>query len=298
MTRLFTAVAVCLTLLLLPAAGLSAQSPVGISGAVEWDRMEINAEIRLDLAAAGLRLPSGRLQGESILATEYLRLIRPEIMGMQVDSSSTVADLVLRGEWSLSALENLALLAHAVPPALSPGLDTMLGRYTLGISGIGGAFVRHRQPVDVPRTLTPVTAPAYTGILIVAVDRQRIHGRETAALVRPALFPKIWDERMSLVFERNMLDPAVDTMVRYFPMEAIFSGGPSGISPELASVVGERPLRIFASGVFGEVPTDPIISREDSLLIISTPENRALLRSGRVAFILDDSVLRSPFSGR
>jgi len=40
---------------------------------------------------------------------------------------------------------------------------------------------------------------------------------------------------------------------------------------------------------------DPIIGREDALMIISTPENRDLLRNGRVAIIVDDSVLRSSF---
>jgi len=58
--------------------------------------------------------------------------------------------------------------------------------------------------------------------------------------------------------------------------------------------VGERPLRIFARGVFGISLTDPIIAREDALLIISTAENRSLLSQGRVAIVLDDSVLKIP----
>ena len=285
---------VCLAVLLL-SGGALAQAQVGISGAIEWDRMEINAEISLNLGAAGIRMPAGRLQGESMLAAEYLRLIRGEIMGIQVDSSSTVGDMIMRGEWSLFELENLALQARTVPPALSPGFDSLTARYTLGIAGISQAFMRHRHVVDIPRTLTPVSAPAFTGIIIIASDEQPIHGREGSDLVRPALFPRIWDTQMNLVFERNMLDPGASAMVRYFPREAIFAGGPTGLSPEIAAVVGERPLRIFAHGAFGATPTDPIISREDALMIISTPENRDLLRNGRVAIIVDDSVLRSSF---
>jgi len=277
--------------------GAFAFGQVGIEGSVEWDRMEINAVVSLDLASAGIRLPAGRMQGEAILASEYLRLIRPGLLNIQVDSSSVIADLIGRGEWSLFEIENLALQARAVPPALSPGFDRLSARYTIGIEGISEAFIRHRQPIDVPRTLTPVPAPAFTGIIVIASDLQSVHGREGSALVRPSLFPRIWDTQMNLIFERNMLDPNAGAMVRYFCRQGIFAGGPTGLSPELAAVVGDRPLRVFARGVFGETPTDPIISREDALQIISTPENRNLLREGRVAIILDDSVLRNSFSG-
>jgi len=283
--------------LLLNGAFSFGQARVGIDGAIEWDRMEINAEISLDLASAGIRLPAGRMQGEAILASEYLRLIRPEILNIQVDSSSVIADLIRRGEWSLFEIENLALQARSVPPALSPGFDRLSARYTIGIEGISEAFIRHRQPIDVPRTLTPVPAPSFTGIIIIASDTQSIHGREGSTLVRPSLFPRIWDTQMNLIFERNMLDPNAGAMVRYFCRRGIFAGGPTGLSPELSAVVGERPLRVFARGVFGATPTDPIISREDALQIISTPENRNLLREGRVAIILDDSVLRNSFTG-
>ena len=99
---------------------------------------------------------------------------------------------------------------------------------------------------------------------------------------------------MNLIFERNMFIPRDSTIVRYFPIQAIFADGPSGLSPEISAVVGDRPLRIFARGVFGTHTTDPIISREDALLIISTEINRNLLREGRIAIILDDSVLKHP----
>jgi len=299
------ALAALLACALLPAgagaqgAAAAGQRAAAVRGAVEWDRMEISAEISIGLAEAGIRLPAGRLQGEAMLAAEYLRLIRPAILGLQADSSSTIADLVGRGEWSLFELESLALGARSVPPALSPGLDRLSASYSLCIGGISGAFIRHARPIDVPRTLAPVPAPAFTGILIVASGELPVHGREGSALARPALFPRIWDSQMGLVFERNMLDPAAGRpMARYFCRRAIFAGGPTGLSPELAAVVGDRPLRVFASGVFGAVPTDPIISREDALQIISLQENRDLLRGGRVAIILDEPALRVPFEGR
>jgi hypothetical protein len=275
------------------AALVFGQAKLGISGAVEWDKMEINAVVALDMASAGLKLPTGRTQGEAIIASEYLRLIRPELLNLQVDSSSTVADLIARGEWSLFEVENYALQAHAIPPALSPDFNSLLASYTLGIVGVRSALARHSRQAEIPRTLDPVPAPAYTGIIIIASETQPIHGTKSAALLQPCLFPKIWDSDMKLIFERNMLNPRAGAMAYYFPLKGIFAGGPSGLSREISDIVGEYPLRIFARGVFGMKPTDPIISVEDALLIMSTESNRNLLSDGRLVIIVDDSELKN-----
>ena len=283
--------------LLCIAATTFAQPKIGISGTVEWDKREINAVVSLDMASAGLKLPNGRVQSEALIASEYVRLIRPGILNLQVDSSSIVADLVNRGEWNSYEVENIALQGRSVPPALSPDFSSLLASYTLDIDGISTALVRHRRPAEIPRALNPIATAEYTGIIIIASEALPIHGMKSAALLRPCLFPKIWDTGMNLIYERNMLNPNVGTMVRYFTAQEIFAAGPSGLSPAITALVGSRPLRIFARNVFGINPTDPIISSDDALLIISSEENRALLREGRVAFIVDETTLKTPLSG-
>ena len=286
-TRIFLA-----SFLLMSTVSAYSELKIGIDETTEWDKMEINAVVSLDLASAGLKMPAGRTQSEALITAEYTKLILPSILNLQVDSSSVVADLVRRGEWSIVDVENLALQAHTVPPALSLDFSSLRGFYTLDIKGIGAAFIRHERPAEIPRTLSPVAAPAYTGIVIIAAEALPIHGMKSAALLQPCLFPKIWDTDMNLIFERNMFNPKAGAMARYFPLREIFSGGPSGLSPAITAIVGERPLRIFARNVFGIQPTDPVINREDALLIISNEANRSLLREGRVAIILDESVLR------
>ena len=279
------------------AAAAFGQPKIGISGTVEWDKLEINAVVSLDMASAGLKLPNGRMQSEALIASEYVRLIRPGILNIQVDSSSTIADLVSRGEWNSYDVENIALQGRSVPSALSPDLSSLLAFYSLDIDSISAALIRHQRAAEIPRTLNPATAPAYTGIIIIASETLPIHGMKSSAQVRPCLFPKIWDTDMKLIFERNMLNPDIGTMARYFTQQDIFVAGPTGLSPAITAVVGDRPLRIFARGVFGMNPTDPIINSDDALQIISTEENRALLREGRVAFIIDETLLKSSLSG-
>jgi hypothetical protein len=280
--------------LIFTASPAFAENGVGVSGAVEWDRMEISAAFSLELAPSGIRLPSGRIRGEALIGDGYLRLIRPGILGLLADSSSTVADLISRGEWSLAEAENLALAARSVPPALTPDLRYLSASYTLGLDRLSAALIRHTRPSETIRTLSPSAAPAYTGIIIIASEELPVHGRRATEKTVPCLFPKIWDTDMNLIFERGMLEPAAAIMARYLPARDIFAGSPSGLSARAASLVGDRPLRIFARGVFGINPTDPVIDSEDALLIISREENRRLLREGRVLIVLDDSVLKQP----
>jgi len=286
-----------LLLIIFIAAGVFADARIGITGTVEWDTQQIRAAVSLDLASAGVRIPSGRSHGEILLNDGYLRLIRPGILELQVDSSSTIADLINRGEFSIVEAESLALMAHSLPPALSPDMRQMFALYTVAISGVSSALLRHGRPTAVGRTLNPVSSARYTGIVIIASENLPVHGIRNSTLPIPCLFPKIWDSDMNLIYERSMLEKRNVPMIRYSPPQGIFQNNPSGLSQELREVVGDRPLRIFAQGVFGAKPTDLIIDRSDALLIISSDENRRLLSEGRVAIILDESVLRHEFSG-
>jgi hypothetical protein len=280
-------------LLVVSCAGLQGQTRIDIAGAVEWDNMEINAEVSLNLASANIKLPAGRTQAEALIGAEYIRLIRPGILNLPVDSSATIASLINRGEFSLLQAENLALGARMVPHSLSPDLSTLSAAYSVSLAGVSAELIRHSRPAEIPRTLSPVPAPAYTGIIIIAGGELPVHGKKSAALPVPCLFPKVWDTEMNLIYERNMLEPRNMTMVRYAPAESVFRPTPSGLSAEITALVGQTPLRILARGVFGERPTDPIIDRADALQIISSEENRRLLREGRVVLVLDGSVLKS-----
>jgi hypothetical protein len=274
--------------------GVFGQAKTGISGAVEWETLQINAVVSMELAQAGIKLPAGRNQGEFLLNSNYLDLIQPCLLGLQVDSSSTIAEVL-----SLTQIEAIANGADSVAPALSPDMKNITQTVSISLSNISAALLRHNRPSPVLRTLSPVSTARYTGIIIIALDELPVYGMKKTAMPIPCLFPKIWDSEMNLIYERNMLEPQAQTrgvtMVRYSVAKNIFQKNPSGLSPELQEAVGDRPLRIFARGVFGINPTDLIIEKSDALLIISSEENRRLLSQGKVVFILDESVLRYEF---
>ncbi|MDR2028342.1 MAG: polymerase [Treponema sp.] len=286
-------------ILLAMAAALYAQDTmIDIGGSVEWERREINTALTLNLAQAGIRLPSGRAQAEEIINSEYLQLIQPFLLSIPVDSSNTIADLMNRGEFSSHQAGIIALSARKVPPSLSADLTFLSTLYTIDLKRLSSELIQHSRPMEIARPLIPAPAAAYTGIIIIANTSLPVHGRNTSSLPLPCLFPKIWDTEMNLIYERNMMNPETAQragLVRYVPESSVLYSSPSGIAPDLIALVGENPLRIMARGVFGLRPTDPIIDRADALLILSSEENRRLLREGRVVMVLNEGVLKSPW---
>jgi hypothetical protein len=263
-----------------------------INGVIEWDRMELSVVVSVDLKKAGLKLPVGRSQAEALLDDQYPALVRPVIMGLQADSSSTLEDLVSSGELRLEDADNLAFQALRIPPALSGDLSLISARYSLSLHTVSAVLKKHGRPQDPPGPLVPAKVRDYTGIVIIADESLPVHGRNTVALLRPCLFPKIWDGGMGLVYERDMLNSEAG-MVCYVSKESILTRSPSGLDEKLLSRVGPNPLRIMARGVFGETPTDPIIDSEDARIILSSEANRRLLREGRVALVLDRGALKT-----
>ena len=298
-----------LAVFILLAAGLGAQNRVypaftetgnsrgaTIRGFLDWEKGTISASVELSLANTGIRLPTGRMRAEEILEDEFWRLLRPYILSMQVDSSSTIYDLIMRGELSLSEFDRLEYYIEKIPPRFSSSLNSLSSDYTIAIEKIA-AHLPLGPGVRVPPRPFVVTPTAnYTGIVIIADTPLPIHGRHTSSLLMPSLHPRIWDSEMNLIFERGMLEDAKSTAPAVFaPRDSIFRPTASGLESRIAEVVGNNPLRIIAGGVYGINPTDPVINRDDALLILSSENNRQLLREGRIAIIVNNSVLNMPF---
>jgi hypothetical protein len=264
------------------------------SHSIDWIRGEMYSQASFNLADAGIRLPTGRFLGEDILREAFPGLLRPFLLSIRFDSNSTIRDIMERGEVSMEELDTLCLEAKKVPPSLSADLTRMTSRYTIFLQKIGALLSRHRRTLEPAKPLIPAPTTDYTGIIIIADKELPIHGRRTQAMLEPCLFPKIWDTDMTLVYERNMFAPEIKEerlMARYTIPESIFRPTPSGLEGDLASLLGSNPLRILAREVFGVSPTDPVIDRDDALKILSSENNRRLLREGRVLLVLSETRL-------
>jgi hypothetical protein len=263
-----------------------------VKTSLDWTTMELAVQTSLDVAAMGIKLPSGKVLAEQILENQYTELIRPAVLSIQADSSHTLGDLLSTGEISLNEADALSTPIRRIPAVLSPDLTRLSASYTVSIKNIGKSLLKHSRPMSIRPPLAAPPALVYTGVIIFAEGELPIHGRNTSALAQPCLFPKIWDSDMNLFYDKTMTAPENTMSTRYALASTVFQDTPSGLDKGLENLVGEKPLRIMAVGVFGVSPTDFVISRDDALLILSSPENRRLLQEARIVFVLNEKVIK------
>ena len=276
----------------------NANDPFHITYSADWRTAELSGRHNMNLAGAGIRMPGGRFLAEDMLDNAFPRLLREHLLSIIYDSSNTIGDLIESGRINLRDLDNISRSASRSPPNLSNDFSELQEFYNLCLDLVSSYLRPIRRAYEVNPPLIPMPSAPYTGIIIIANEMLPLHGRESLTYVQPGLFPKIYDNNMNLVYEREMFESGIigsSLMVRYSNLESILGSGPSGIDEalhsDLASLLGSNPLRIFARSVFGIFPVDLIIDQRDAILIHSTENNRRLLREGRVLLVLDDSVL-------
>ncbi|MBQ9538586.1 MAG: OmpA family protein, partial [Treponema sp.] len=160
------------------------------------------------------------------------------------------------------------------------GGDRLLTEHTIRLEDIGSLFVKHKSPYTQQKPIERIASRAYTGIVIDARGTLPVHGEFVESLVDPCLFPKIYDENMTLVYERNMVDPKIAAKQGINSYTTDING------KEFTKRVGDDPLWITAEQVFGVYRCDPVISRDDYLRIATVPENLKLLKEGKIVILL------------
>lgn len=263
------------------------QKTMSAQSAVNWRTAAVNSVVSLDAAKSGITLPAGRNSALQLLEMELPALLKDTFFSIIVDSSERLGHAVARGSVSLADLNTMIDAGKKTPPYFSRDLSLISMTHTVSISRIGALFVRHASPYTPPVPLDAVPSRAYTGILIDARDLLPVHGEYTRAALVPCLLPKIWNENMDLLYEKNVVDPAIALkrgIVRYSDSDSIDA---------YIDLIGPDPLRISARKVFGTNRTDPVISRNDYLKIMTVPENRELLKQGKVVILCRSEELDS-----
>jgi hypothetical protein len=141
--------------------------------------------------------------------------------------------------------------------------------------------VEHSQPGEIPHRIAWFPTREYTGIVIYAGKSLPVHGEAFESPIVPCLFPEIFDDETNPVLSIKMGDPA------YLKRWGSAAYTPSFDETPWRERIGERPLHIIATGLYGKHPTDLKISLEDAALILALPANRRLLAEGRVLIIFD-----------
>lgn len=255
------------------------------SSKVDWSKSTLTSDITLDTVKAKIPMPSGKSVSMNRIQMELPVLVKDPLLSLYADDTRTLGDLVLEGSLTLDALTRIIDSSKKTPPYFMNATNTLKTTDTIDLHQIGALLVKHRTPYVQEKPIERISSRAYTGIVIDARGKLQVQGEHVKSEVYPCLFPKIWNEDMDLVYERNMVLPDVAKsagIVSYMP------GQGSNKKTERA---GSDPLWITARKVYGVNRCDPVISREDYLRITTVPENLELLKQGKVVILLDSDQL-------
>jgi hypothetical protein len=281
------AAVLCLLSAVLPSFAEGATGAVepgyAVASRVDWAAGCVILEVRHDLDPATASITRAKGDAETDLEARLAGFVARALGPVVVDSSHTFGDLLAADAALYARVTDIALRARRTEISLTQDFTALVARYVIpfyGAQGVAAPLFPSRA-TTVRRGLGEVSTRVYTGLLIYATGQLRAVGSTRPAAARPALFPRLWDETMGLVWEKGMCSP-----------EALATWGMAGCatSPEDPAVlarVGAVPLRLAARAVFGDNATDLVISTDGARQLLALDENIALLREGRVAIIYD-----------
>jgi hypothetical protein len=258
------------------------RSAMRFSATLDWVSGELVAELSLDLVAAGLRLPSGRAEAERAVERLAPVLAEPELLKITLDSYRSVGEGLAAGMIEQAAFHDYLEGGRRVRSAMSRDLRFYEARYAWSLGALAGLFAGHGRASEAPQSIGFTPSRPYSGIVVYLSGALPVRGERRDERPVPALLPKLWDERMNLIYEQSRLDP--DMARAMLPVAYAF-----GVDdPAIERRAGADPLRIMATGVFGSLRTDPVLARDDALRILSEGANRELLRQGKLVFVFMD----------
>jgi hypothetical protein len=129
--------------------------------------------------------------------------------------------------------------------------------------------------------LTWAPSAEFSGLVIYAADELPIQGEPNSdeEFLKPAMFPRIYDENMRLIAEVKMVEP-----------EFLKQWGIVGYSKDTNEApflerIGRTPLRTSAVRLFGTNRTDIIIPLEIANKLLQNDHNLDLISQGRILII-------------
>ena len=254
---------------------------ISSSSTIDWSKSNFVSDVRLDTERAGISMPSGKRAAINFVETKLPDLIKDPLLSLYVNSSQQLADLVIANDITLEQLTKIIDDGKKTPGIFTDGSLTLLTTHTINLRAISSLMIKHHFPYKNAQPIENVASRVYSGIIIDARGELDVHGEFMTDSVYPCFFPQLWDENMNLIYERNMGNPDsefTDGMIHYDWRDD---------ESYYQSRIGSDPLHIKARKVYGHLRTDPVISREDALKILSVPENLKLLQEGKVVVLLD-----------
>jgi hypothetical protein len=250
----------------------------------DWLKGEIIFDISVNLPTGEMK-PTNRFVAEQNIESHASGLITEALKNLLVDSWSDLGSLYYNDPLFYSKLEKLISDQNKIFSKSTPDMKKFIIRYRLSFfPDLISLFLFHDRPVT-PDQLTTMkrTEEEFSGLVIYAASPVLTHGTDENALLKPALFPRVYDENMNLIFDKTYVKPE---SLKQWGMVQYSNEIPDSFL-ETRERIGMKPLKISLREIYGKNDCDLIISQEDGSRILSSTEISDWLREGRILIIID-----------
>lgn len=248
---------------------------------IDWSKAKFISNVSLDTEKAGIAMPSGKKSATNTINTELPVLIKDPLLSLYVNNRQQLGDLVMEDTVTLEQLTQIIDDGDKTPGVFANGTLTLKTTHSVNLLDIEALMIKHHVPYKNAKPIEQTSSRIYTGIVIDARGTLPVHGEFVKDSTYPCFFPEIWDENMNLIYERNMGDPQIEKAIGMIHYDW------EDDESKYQDRIGLDPMHIRARKVYGEQRTDPVISRNDALKILTVPENLKLLREGKIVILLD-----------
>lgn len=255
------------------------------TSSVDWTRMLFKSDVTLDTMAANITLPSGRNAAVMRMKSMLPMLVKDPLLSLNIDARYKLGDYVINNTLTLEQITEIIDDGNMSACTFPDGGVVMSATKTINMNNIGELLIRQQHPYFPAEPIKSVPSRVYSGILIDARGKLPVQGEYVFDNVSPCFFPKVWNESMELLYEKDMMDNAAAKK------GGIVLYGNDEDTSKYTERIGHDPLYIRAAKIYGRNRTDTVISDGDALKILTVKENRELLRGGKVVILIDKDKL-------
>lgn len=270
----------CIMLLILAhVSPVQTFAQTSIETEMDWRTGQLN--VLATQALGSDMLPEAHPRALATLERGLSALLINEISDLPWNRFGKLKKYIDRVPSSMDSIEQLAESLNKEWSRISEDRKVVEAFYTLNLTELLPEFFPATDKLSLPRTPVgwiPIPEDDWTGIVIYVPENTLIWGTGISLPPRPALYARILSDNLSVLF-----DPAKSE-------SGFLSYHDVANRSEIDSLVGRRPYRTMARGLYGEFPCDIVLSDEDAKRILSSDSGREALSKGRVAILLDSLV--------
>ncbi|MDA3850160.1 MAG: hypothetical protein PF447_02695 [Spirochaetaceae bacterium] len=255
---------------------------------MNWLENNITFDLTYPLPTDSMN-PSHRYETEQFIESRAPQIITKEIGQLRVDSLNLLSDLLYQDPIFYTQVENKIAGMNKTFSRSTSDMKSFMLRYTMAFYPfLVEMFMQDYQTVPV-EFFSPLDyhRENFTGIIIYAQDDYPLHGSLEMVQLNPALFPRIWDPQLNLVYHKEQVER--EYLLQWGMVH--YSRDPQNDDNQWAELVGNKPLQISARSIYGKNHCDIILSQEDSRLILSNEEENQLLSQSRILIQLPPETL-------